>query len=132
MGGERLGRLGEHDGLLIVNATGQIRYISTVAENQYRRLGYSESLLHSQLSELDTNEYLAFRAMETGVCLEQRIEEQDRIWIKKAIPLVAGDSPGWVSRLPGSLGRHPVGAIIIIQTSRPRCARSRSSRSRAP
>ena len=92
-GGHALGRLGEHDGLLIVDADGQILYISTVAENQYRRLGYSESLLHSQLSELDTNEYLAFRAMETGVCLEQRVTEQDRIWIKKAIPLVAGDSP---------------------------------------
>jgi len=53
--------------------------------------------------------------METGVCLEQRVTEQDRIWVKKAIPLVAGDSPGWVARLPGTLGRHPVGAIIIIQ-----------------
>ena len=69
----------------------------------------------NQLSELDTNEYLAFRAMETGVCMEQRVVEQDRTWIKKAIPLVAGDSPGWISKLPGTLGRHPVGAIIVIQ-----------------
>jgi len=114
-GGENIGRLGLHDGMLIVDEDGVIQYASSVAEGLYRLIGIVDQLTNTQLSELDTNEYLAFRAMETGVCLEQRVTEQDRIWIKKAIPLVAGDSPGWVARLPGSLGRHPVGAIIIIQ-----------------
>src|SRR5262249_44785854 len=82
-GGERLSRIGEHDGLLVVDAGGRIRYISTVAENQYRRLGYPESLLESQLSELDTNEYVCFKAMERNTCLEQRIEEQDQLWMKR-------------------------------------------------
>jgi two-component sensor histidine kinase len=114
-GGEKIGRLAPHDGMLIIDADGMIQYASSAAEGLYRVLGIVDVLANTQLSELDTNEYLAFRAMETGVCLEQRVVEQDRIWIKKAIPLVAGDSPGWVSRLPGSLGRHPVGAIIVIQ-----------------
>ena len=114
-GGETIGRLGLHDGMIIIDADGMIQYASSVAEGLYRQLGIVDVLAHTQLSELDTNEYLAFRAMETGVCLEQRIEEQDRLWIKKAIPLVVGESPGWASRLPGSLGRHPVGAIIVIQ-----------------
>ncbi|HWP29815.1 MAG TPA: histidine kinase N-terminal domain-containing protein [Chloroflexota bacterium] len=113
-GGERLGRLGEHDGLLVVDATGKIRYISTVAENQYRRLGYSESLLHSQLSELDTNEYIFFKVMEQNTCLEQRIEEQDQIWIKRVIPLPPAPRRGWWGRLRPS-GEQPEGAIIAIQ-----------------
>jgi two-component system, sensor histidine kinase PdtaS len=113
-GGHSLGRLGEHDGLMVVDATGQIKYISTVAENQYRRLGYSESLLHSQLSEIDTNEYICFRAMEQGVCLEQRIEEQDQIWIKRVVPLAALQGRGWWSRSRGRRDR-PQGALIVIQ-----------------
>ena len=114
-GGETLGRLGLNDGMLIVDADGVIQYASSVAEGLYRLLGIVDMLERTQLSELDTNEYLAFRAMETGVCLEQRVAELDRIWIKKAIPLVAGENPGWTSRLPGTFGRQPVGAIVMIQ-----------------
>jgi two-component sensor histidine kinase len=114
-GGEEIGRLGLNDGMLIIDADGVIQYASSIAEGLYRLLGIVDVLTNTQLSELDTNEYLAFRAMETGVCLEQKLVEQDRIWIKKAIPLVTGDTPGWASRLPGQLGRHPVGAIIVIQ-----------------
>ena len=113
-GGERLGRLGEHDGLLVVDARGHIQYISTVAENQYRRLGYSESLLHSQLSELDTNEYMCFKAMEQGVCLEQRIEEQDQIWIKRVVPLPPAAPGRWLLRRRGT-DEQPAGALIAIQ-----------------
>jgi two-component sensor histidine kinase len=114
-GGDEIGRLGLHDGMLIIDEDGVIQYASSVAEGQYRLLGIVDMLTNTQLSELETNEYIAFRAMETGVCLEQRVQEQDYLWIKKAIPLVAGDSPEWIDKLPGSFWRHPVGAIIIIQ-----------------
>jgi two-component sensor histidine kinase len=102
--------------MLIIDTDGVIQYASSVAEGLYRLLGIVDVLADTQLSELDTNEYLAFRAMETGVCLEQRIEEQDRVWIKKAIPMVAGGQPsGLLRRLPGSFGRPLMGAIVIIQ-----------------
>jgi two-component sensor histidine kinase len=115
-GGEKIGRLGLHDGMLIIDTDGVIQYASSVAEGLYRLLGIVDVLADTQLSELDTNEYLTFRAMETGVCLEQRIEEQDRVWIKKAIPMVAGGQPsGLLRRLPGSFGRPLMGAIVIIQ-----------------
>jgi two-component sensor histidine kinase len=113
-GGDRLGRLGEHDGLLVVDADGQIRYISTVAENQYRRLGYSESLLHSQLSELDTNEYICFKAMDQDVCLEQRIAEQDQIWIKRVVPLPPVPNTGWRRHFRHA-DAQPGGALVAIQ-----------------
>jgi len=114
-GGESLSRFGLHDGMLIVDQGGMIQYASSVAEGLYRLIGYVDSLVSMQLSELETSEYIAFRAMETGLCLEQRVTEQDRVWIKMVIPLMADEGPKWVSRLPGTLGRHPFGAIIVIQ-----------------
>ncbi len=113
-GAEHLRRIGEHDGLIVIDADGQIQYISTVAENQYRRLGYPESLLHSQISELDTNEYICFKAMEQGVCLEQRIEEQDQIWIKRVVPLPQAPRRSWWGRLRRPAAQ-PAGALIAIQ-----------------
>jgi two-component sensor histidine kinase len=87
-GAQTLGRLTEHDGILIVDKSGIIHYMNSVAENQYRRVGYVDSLLGSQISVLDTNEYICFRSMERSICLEQRIQEQDQIWIKRAIPVL--------------------------------------------
>jgi len=114
-GGDSVGRLGLHDGLIVIDAGGSIQYASSVAEGLYRLVGFVDSLVGMQLAELETNEYIAFRSMELGTCLEQRVVEQDRVWVKKVIPLMAGNDPGWLGRLPGSLGRHPVGAIIVIQ-----------------
>jgi two-component sensor histidine kinase len=51
--------------------------------------------------------------MERGVCLEQRVQEQDLVWIKRVVPLTA--DPG---RLRGKLiGRRsmPSGAIVAIE-----------------
>jgi two-component sensor histidine kinase len=113
-GGENVGRLGVHDGIMVIDAHGVIRYVTVVAEGLYRLLGYTDSLVNSQLSELDTNEYVAFRAMETGTCLEQRVTEHDQIWIKRVVPLVPTEPEGWLERLPGR-GRPMTGAIVIIQ-----------------
>jgi hypothetical protein len=87
VGGENIGRLGVHDGIMVIGADGEIQYVTAVTEHLYRLLGYADSLVNAQLSELDTNEYVAFRAIELRTCLEQRVTEQDRIWIKKAVPL---------------------------------------------
>jgi two-component sensor histidine kinase len=52
--------------------------------------------------------------MEEGVCLEQRVQEQDLVWIKRVIPLMPAENGGWPSwfarRVPG-----PAGAIVAIQ-----------------
>ncbi len=114
VGGGPLGRLTENDGVLIVDTRGIIRYMNSIAENQYRRVGYVDSLLGEQISELDTNEYICFRSIERGICLEQRIEEEDQVWIKRAIPLF----PGPAERLLGRFRRPdpcPEGAVMFIQ-----------------
>jgi two-component system, sensor histidine kinase PdtaS len=113
-GGEKLGRLGVHDGAMIVGAGGRIEYVSAPAEHLYRRLGYADNLVKTQLQELETNEYICFKAMERGVCLEQRVQEQDLVWIKRVVPLLSAEDERWpnrmLSRRSGSLG-----AIVAIQ-----------------
>ncbi|MBI4493056.1 MAG: sensor histidine kinase [Chloroflexi bacterium] len=113
-GGDALGRMGVHDGPMVIDARGQIVYISAIAEHLYRRLGYADSLLKTQIAELDTNEYICFKAMELGVCLEQRVQEQELIWIKRVIPLLPGDSEGFLARF-GPRTNQPVGALVVIQ-----------------
>jgi two-component system, sensor histidine kinase PdtaS len=113
-GGDKLGRLGVHDGVMVIDSTGRIEYLSAPAEHLYRRLGYADNLVKTQLQELETNEYICFKAMERGVCLEQRVQEHDLVWIKRVVPLVSGERAGWSSRL---MGRRATltGAVVAIQ-----------------
>jgi two-component system, sensor histidine kinase PdtaS len=113
-GGERLGRLGVHDGVMVIDSVGRIEYLSAPAEHLYRRLGYADNLVKTQLQELETNEYICFKAMERGVCMEQRVQEHDLVWIKRVVPLVSGEDPPGLSRLIGRLA-VPNGAVVAIQ-----------------
>ena len=113
-GGEKLGRLGVHDGVMVIDADGRIEYLSAPAEHLYRRLGYADNLVKTQLQELETNEYICFRSMERGVCLEQRVQEHDLVWIKRVIPLSSDDDSTWSSHLLGRRSTHR-GAVVAIQ-----------------
>jgi len=113
-GGETLGRLGVHDGIMVIDAAGRIEYLSAPAEHLYRRLGYADNLVKTQLQELETNEYICFKAMERNVCLEQRVQEHDLVWIKRVVPLTSDVDASWSSRLIGRRG-VPTGAIVAIQ-----------------
>lgn len=86
-GTESLGSFGEHDGLLFVDSTKQIRYVSGVAENLYRKLGHAESLLRHSITSLGTNEDAYFAALESGRATEVETREGQLIWVRKAIPV---------------------------------------------
>jgi two-component sensor histidine kinase len=113
-GGEKLGRLGVHDGVMVIDSNGRIEYLSAPAEHLYRRLGYADNLVKTQLQELETNEYICFKAMERGVCLEQRVQEHDLVWIKRVVPLMSNKDEALP--LP-FIGRRavPTGAVVAIQ-----------------
>jgi two-component sensor histidine kinase len=113
-GARALGRMTEHDGVLIVDKRGIVRYMSSVAEHQYRRVGYADNLVGAQISELETSEYICFRSMERGICLKQRIQEGDEVWIKRVIPLFP---PATARGLFGlRTERNEVeGAVVFIQ-----------------
>ncbi len=113
-GGEKLGRLGVHDGVMVIDSNGRIEYLSAPAEHLYRRLGYADNLVKTQLQELETNEYICFKAMERGVCMEQRVQEHDLVWIKRVVPLVSHDDEGLALPFVGRRG-IPTGAVVAIQ-----------------
>lgn len=113
-GGDSIGRLGVHDGVMVIDESGRIEYLSAPADYLYRRLGYSDNLVKTQLQELETNEYICFKAMERGVCLAQRVQEQEVVWIKRVIPLQPLEAGGIVNLVTGRT-RVPGGAIVAIE-----------------
>jgi len=88
-GGDSIGPLGEHDAPLVVDSEGRILYISGMAENLYRKLGYSNPLINSNLRDLNTDESVPFDALETGTCVERLVEQGPLVWLVKAIPIAA-------------------------------------------
>lgn len=118
-GAGNLSAMGEHDASLVVDSSGLVLYISAIAENLYRKLGYAESLLHRSIKELDTNESVFFKAMEGGACAEEVVQEGAYTLVKRAIPLLSGNRSAWlnnkwVTRLQG-LPVEIEGAVVIIQ-----------------
>jgi two-component system, sensor histidine kinase PdtaS len=86
-----LSRLGEYDGPMVVTTTGQIVYISTLAEQLYRKIGYADSLLGCNVASLRTDESIFARAVESGSCIEEDVQEGPFTWRRRAIPLLYND-----------------------------------------
>jgi len=87
-GTQNLTPFGELDGILVVGTDGQVQYASGIATNLYRRLGYLDSLVGRRVSTLETeDERLVLTALREGRCIEEEVQEQQRIWIRKVIPL---------------------------------------------
>jgi two-component sensor histidine kinase/PAS domain-containing protein len=94
-GAEDISPFGEHDGILVVNAQGQVEYVSGIATNLYRKLGHSSELVGRWVGEFDTlDRELVTKVLETGRCQEREDHPRDLIWVKKAIPL-SGRATGW-------------------------------------
>lgn len=111
--------LGEHDAIMVVDSEGQILYISSIAENLYRKLGYPQSLLHRRIEDLQTNEAVFFKAMESGGCVEEVVQEANYTLVKRALPLVPLRRSSWLrENILARLQRAPrqiEGAMIVIQ-----------------
>lgn len=87
-GAGQLSPFGEYDGIIYSDADRVIRYMSGIATNLYRNIGYNESLIGKPLAYLETaDDDLARQALATPVCVERELQERGRAWIKKAIPL---------------------------------------------
>lgn len=94
--GEPLGPFGEYDGLIYADRDYIIRYMSGVATNLYRNIGYTESLIGKPLAFLETvDDELARAALDSRHCLERKLDERGRIWIKKAIPIEESETVIW-------------------------------------
>ncbi len=113
-GPDQLSRIGENSATMVIDTDARILYISSLAEQLYRKLGYTTNLLGRRLSELDTNEHVCFKAMERELCLQHKIEEHNLVWIKWVVPLPAEPPHTLLDRL---LRRErQVGiALVMIQ-----------------
>lgn len=113
---ENLSPFGEYDGIMVVNTAKRILYMSGVASNLYRRLGYLKSLVGERLPDLDTaDDGLVSHALDEGVCLEEEVQERGRILIKKAIPLLSRERPiPWLGQRWPRSDPHLVGAVLAI------------------
>jgi two-component sensor histidine kinase len=111
-GAEQLSSFAEHDGVMVLDTQHRIQYISGIATNLYRKLGYGGVLLKRRIEDLDLDDLsIALEAMDRGTCIEGEMQVGDLVWIKKAIPfyssgrrvrkLFPGVGSGW--RLEGVL-----------------------------
>ena len=114
VGAEALASFGEHDGIMVVDREGRIAYMSGIAANLYRRLGYLERLAGRPVSSLETHDQaLVAAALGERRCLEIQTAEQDLTWVRKAIPFrTRGWRPLYRRLSPGS--SRLAGVLVTI------------------
>lgn len=110
-GAGQLSPFGEYDGIIFADSEHFIRYMSGIATNLYRNIGYSESLIGKPLDYLETADAeLARTARESSACVERELEEKGKSWIKKAIPIQDTDA----MRLLGMNRPRSLGVLLTI------------------
>ncbi|MBI3740916.1 MAG: histidine kinase N-terminal domain-containing protein [Chloroflexi bacterium] len=108
---ETLTAFGEYDGIIIVDADRVIRYMSGIATNLYRNIGFGETLIGKHLEYLELkDDELVHHAMEMRACMQVELEERGRTWIKQVVPLTRAARAVWL----GPARAHLVGAMILI------------------
>jgi two-component sensor histidine kinase len=112
VGASTLSRLNERDGPMVVDAHGHITYISSVAESYYRKLGYTQSLLHRSIAQLQTDESAYYEAVESGACIQKSVHEGPLIWTRWAIPLPIDTGSSWLRHLGLASGR--LDAVLLL------------------
>jgi two-component sensor histidine kinase/PAS domain-containing protein len=114
---EALTPFGEWDGVLLVDPQRRITYLSGIANNLYRRLGYMEDLRGRKLSSLNTeDDEMVLAALQSRGPLEQEALEGTHIWVRKVLPVWAPrNSRGWLQAVTSRLGRPgSVGGVLVM------------------
>lgn len=114
---ERLSPFGEMDGVLLVDAMLRITYVSGIANNLYRRLGYLDDLRGKPLSYFHTDdEALVHAALEAGRPMEREAQEANHIWIRKVLPVWPPPTfGGWLQGLSARRRRGgEIGGVLIM------------------
>ena len=105
------------EGLVIVDRSLHITYVSAVAEELYHGIGIQRKMHDEPIATLETgDEQLLWQAIRERMCLEREETVRDAIWVRKAIPLFA--APGsrsrreWWSRASDAPG--PLCALLTV------------------
>jgi two-component sensor histidine kinase len=108
---DRLSPFGEYDGILITDEERVIRYMSGIATNLYRNVGYGEPLLGRPLEYIETrDDELVAQAMARRACIQVELEELGRTWIKKIIPVTRAERSSFFS----PAREHVAGVMLLI------------------
>jgi two-component sensor histidine kinase len=115
---EGLSAFSEWDGVLLVDSQRRITYLSGIANNLYRRLGYMEDMRGRRLSSLNTgDDEMVLAALQSRKPLEREARESNRVWIRKVLPVWAPrNSRGWLEAVTTGLGRpgNVSGVLIMV------------------
>jgi two-component sensor histidine kinase len=102
---------GEHDGVIVIDADRVIRYMSGIAVNLYRNIGYGEPLVGKPLGYLETqDDEFVVQVLERRRCLQVEMEEHGRNWIKKVVPITRAER----ASIFAPARDHLIGAILLI------------------
>lgn len=113
---EALSPFTEWDGVLFVDPQHRITYLSGIANNFYRRLGYLEDLRGKRLSLLNTtDDEQVVLALENHAPHEDEVQEGSRIWIRKVLPVwrPAGVA-SWLQALFSPRAGTILGVLIMV------------------
>ncbi|MCK6626106.1 MAG: PAS domain-containing sensor histidine kinase [Anaerolineae bacterium] len=117
-GAEALSPFGEQDGIIFVDDFGVVRYVSGVASNFYRRLGFKENLVGHHVADLETaDEEIRRTALAQNRCLERDTKEGERYWVRKVLPLTSYSASRWPwldTFSQTRLTAKPYGVLIAI------------------
>ena len=102
---------GEYDGIIVTEADRTIRYVSSIATNLYRNVGYGEALVGRPLMYLETrDDELVEQAMQERKCVQVELEELGRTWVKKIIPFTRAER----GTIFSPAREHLAGAILLL------------------
>ena len=106
-----LSPFGEYDGVVITEPDRTIRYMSGIATNLYRNVGYGEALVGRTLQYLETqDDELVAQALRQRKCVQVELEELGRTWVKKVVPVTRADRGTLFSPARENL----VGAVLLL------------------
>jgi two-component sensor histidine kinase len=102
---------GEHDGVIVIDGDRVIRYMSGIAVNLYRNIGYGEPLVGKPLGYLETqDDEFVTQVLERRQCLQVEMDEHGRTWIKKVVPITRAER----ASIFAPARDHLIGAILLI------------------
>lgn len=109
---------GEQDGIILVDAQRRIRYLSGIATNIYRKLGYMDQLVGQHVEYLETgDDELVNRSLAEMRCFREEARAQDREWVRQTLPIPpAGDRWERLRSLlrPPESGDNVLGIFLMV------------------
>jgi two-component sensor histidine kinase len=105
----------EWDGVLMVDTAYRIQYLSGIANNLYRRLGYLDELRGQHIGDLQTHdEELIRQAFESWSCQQHQVEEGSLNWTRIVVPIWSYVPSWWPPARNGHSKPHLRGALVLV------------------